>query len=75
MLKEPMNRYEETVLKMEDNAVEMADLRTAMEFDPDVTIVAINLPEKDTGELDVTVNRLLSEIEHPHITVVRCRRL
>ncbi len=75
VLKERMNRYEETVPKTEDNAVAMADVRTAMEFDPDVTIVAINLPEKETEELDETVKRLLTEIEHPDITVVRCRRL
>ncbi len=65
VLKEPMNRYEETVPKMEDNAVAMADVPTAMEFDLDVTMVAINLPEKDTAELDVTVKRLLTETENP----------
>ncbi len=35
----------------------------------------MNLPEKDTEELDVTVKRLLTKIDHPDITVMRCRRL
>ncbi len=66
-----MNKYEETVPKTEDNAAAMADVWTTMEFCLDVT----NRLVKNNEETDVTVKRLLAEIDRPDINVVRCCRL
>ncbi len=65
---------DETVAEGDRNEV-----RTVIEFDPEVTIVGINVPEDkhDDGEEDLqtTVQELLDTVNCQNVTVVRSCRI
>ncbi len=77
-----LDACEATVQRPRDEAVAEGDrneVRTVIEFDPEVTIVGINVPEdkNDDGEEDLqtTVQELLDTVDRQNVTVVRSCRL
>ncbi len=61
--------------KTQDNMQVVADLQAAIQFDPKVTIVAINLAEKEGEELHATVKQMMAKADQGDTDVVLAARL